>query len=301
MIIYVDVLLAVNLLITYVLLLLNSAVLKIYVKKTRLVIGSALGAVYSLCVLAPEMKFLSSLFLKFIMCVSIVCVTYRLRSLKMIFNFCVCFFLVNIAFSGLMMVIASLLGTSVICINNASVYINLNFQLLLILTCCGYLLLKFIIRIFRRMPSNEIYRVKIYIGDLFVETTAMTDTGNSLTDLRGIKPVSIVNKNVLMPLLPENVKNFASGTFGVVNDVDQEWQTRLSVICADFVVGESLLPTVKADKMEIINKDRKIKHDDCIVALTDRSFDEMHCRMLLHPSLIGYEMKQEALYEDNSV
>lgn len=299
-IIYVDVLLVINLLITYILLLLTCAVLKMYAQKMRLLIGSILGAVYSLIVLAPEMGFLVSLILKLFMCISIVCVTFQLKSIRIIIRFCICFFAVNVAFSGSLLLLANTINTSFIYVRNAYVYMNFNFPMLLVMIVVSYVVMKFMIKLFQRSPSNEIYRVRIYIDGLYVETAAVADNGNTLYEPISGKPVSILCRDVILPLLPKNVQIFVEGDLTPLKTFEQGWETRVAVICAQFAVGGSLLPTVKVDMIEIIQAKNSIKHENCVIALTKNTFDEMNCQMLLHPSLICMPIEQEGLYENNN-
>lgn len=294
-IIYVDVLLAVNLLITYILLLLTCAVLRMYVKKMRLVIGAVLGAVYSLTVLAPNMGFIASVLLKFFMCTSIVCVTFRLKNIGMICKCCICFFTVNITFSGLLLLFSTIINPSFVHIRNANIYVNLDFPLLFFMTCIGYIILKVVINLFHAAPSNEIYRVRIYIDGLFAETTAAVDSGNTLFDPMSGRPVSILCQSVLMPLLPRNVKAFVAGDFDTVKTFENGWETRISVIGAEFAVGGSVLTTVKVDMVEIIKENQKTEYKNCVLALTEKTFDGLQCQMLLHPSLIGLQTERGGL------
>lgn len=298
-IIYVDVLLAVNLLITYILLLLTCAVLKMYTKKMRLFLGSVLGAVYSLIVLAPEINFVMSLFLKFFMCISIVCVAFQLKNLRMICRFSIRFFSVNIAFSGLLLLFSNIINSSFVHVRNANIYMTLDFPLLLILTAIGYVVLKFVINLFQRTPTNDVYRVRIYIDGVYVETTAVVDSGNTLYEPICGKPVSILYQRVIMPLLPKNVQAFIDGELKLETSFENGWETRVSVLCTQFAVGSSLLPTVKVDMLEIIKGKQIVKYENCVLALTKKTFEEMHCQMLLHPSLNCGLISQEVLYENN--
>ncbi|MBR2414119.1 MAG: sigma-E processing peptidase SpoIIGA [Clostridia bacterium] len=298
-IIYVDVLLAINLLITYILLLLTCVVLKMYAKKTRLFLGSVLGSIYSLLVLAPELGFIASLLLKFFMCISIVCVAFQLKNFRIVCRFSICFFAVNISFSGLMLLLSNLLNSKFVQVRNANIYMNIDFPILIALTCVCYVILKFVINLFHRTPSNELYRVRIYINDLFVEATAVTDTGNALYEPISGKPVCILCQCVLMPLLPKSIQAFIDGDLKIEKTFDHGWETRISVICTEFAVGSALLPTVKVDEIEIMKGNQIVKYQNCVLALTKKSFDDMQCQMLLHPSLITLPIKQEVTYENS--
>ncbi len=299
-IIYVDVLLIVNLLITYVLLMLTCAVLRTYVKKLRLFIGSVIGAIYSLIVLAPEIHFLLSVLLKFFMCTSIVCLTFSLRSIRKIVRFSISFFAVNISFSGLLLLLENLFQNSLVYVKNANIYIHVEFPFLLIGMCICYLLLKFIILFFQRMPSNEIYTVRIYIDGVYVETTAMFDSGNTLLDPFSGKPVCILNKDVLLPLMPKQVRFFVNGNTQLEESFEHGWESRVAVVYTRFAAGSALLPTIKPDRLEIIKGRQIINSNDCILALTDNTFEELHCRMLLHPSLLISGDIQEGLNENSN-
>ncbi len=104
-----------------------------------------------------------------------------------------------------------------------------------------------------------------------------------------------------MSLLPENVQEFIAGDLKVEQTFEHRWCTRISVICTEFAVGNALLPTLKVDMLEIVKGKQKTEYKNCVLALTKKTFDDLQCQMLLHPALIGSNIKQEVIYENNII
>ncbi len=231
------------------------------------------------------------------MCISIVCVSFKLKKLRIIVKFSICFFAVNIAFSGLLLLVVNIFNTDFIVVQNVNVYMNLNFIHLLAMTCFGYIVLKFIIKLFQHSPPNSIYRVRIHFDGLTAEATAVVDSGNALFEPISGKPVCILFKDVVFQMLPKNIQLFTDGILKSEHRADLCSDARVAVVFAKFATGNALLPAIKVDMLEIIYEKNRLEYKNCLIALTDNSFSEMNCQMLLHPSFLNNKLKQEVCYE----
>ncbi|MDR1630911.1 MAG: sigma-E processing peptidase SpoIIGA, partial [Oscillospiraceae bacterium] len=81
-VIYIDVLIVLNILLTYLLLLATSHMLRNEPPTGRMLAGSFLGGAYSLIILAPPFGLFLSTVIKLLLSLSIVTVTFKPRSLR---------------------------------------------------------------------------------------------------------------------------------------------------------------------------------------------------------------------------
>ena len=98
MVIYVDVLFLVNFLITFFLLLLTSKLSKNEINLLRAVAGSLIGGVYSLVILADDLKFFVSYLGKFAAGCIIVAAAFKINGFKNYIKEVVIFFFSNLIF-----------------------------------------------------------------------------------------------------------------------------------------------------------------------------------------------------------
>ena len=85
-VVYVDVLFTLNLFVNYLLLLSGACLLREKAKRWRLLLGAALGAVYSLIIFAPELPNFLSILIKVIFCVTIVLAAIRCMGFVILAN-----------------------------------------------------------------------------------------------------------------------------------------------------------------------------------------------------------------------
>lgn len=300
-VIYADVLIAVNMLLTYVSLLLTCTALKTYAKKSRLLLGALLGSVYSFLVFAPDMGVVISIIVKFFMCLTIVCIAFQLHEIRKIIRFCLCFFAVNAAMAGCILLLKMLVFDDVIIMRNGAVYMGVDLKLLLFATAICYALFTLVFKLLSDRKNAQVMKVRIYVDELYIDAYAFVDSGNRLYDPISGKPICIASYSLVKSILPKEIHPFVKGNLNDLDAVSVQWKTRLSVQIAEFAVGESFLPTFRADSIviDLIRNERRF--ENCLIGVTTKSFDGLDCQMLLHPyytDMINYvqgEQNEQAI------
>ena len=101
-VIYIDVLIALNIYVTYILLLTTENFLKTEGNTLKRGISSLMGGILSLTILLPELDFILSLLLKLISALIIVFTNFGYISKKLILQRVIVFFAVSNLFAGIM-------------------------------------------------------------------------------------------------------------------------------------------------------------------------------------------------------
>lgn len=261
--IYIDVLVAVNLFINYFLLLAVARFLKILVRRRRILAGAALGAVFSLMILLPEMSALLSFFVKIGLSVAVVLTTFFRLELKQFLKALACFYLINFAFAGLMIAIWYLAAPPGLTMNNGIVYINISPLLLLFTTVLSY----FIIRLVSRLSGQEIPKesfcdVIIENNGKSVRLTAKVDTGNSLKEPFSQLPVVVVSFEAIRPLLPDELHGLFKGDLQSRNLLGtryEEWMRKIRLVPFHALSGEGTLPAFKPDALTVAASNKSVE------------------------------------------
>lgn len=247
-VIYVDILVAINLFINYLLIMATSKFLSLKLNKWRLIFGEILGGIYSLYILLPPVGLVLSLLIKFIMSATIVVSTFKIPNIVVFVKLLTCFYIINFVFTGMMLALWCAYKPASMAINNGTVYFSISPTVFFISGFITYILLKTINRILgKRTFTKSMCEIKIFHENKISILNAMIDTGNSLTEPFSGLPVIVAEK--------ESVKNIFS-----IEVLPSEIQTsqkndilksRFRMIPYKTIAGEGLLPAFKPEKITL--------------------------------------------------
>ena len=274
-VIYIDVLIFLNTIITFLLLLASSKLMKIYPSPGRFAIASVSGGIESLIILAPDLGFFLSLITKLLFSLVIVISAYNPKSISAMLKETGYFFVVNFIFAGMMLFASSLPGISIVNYNNGAVYINLSFFSLVAACVICYAVTCLLGKITKNKAADSIvYNIRIETDGKTLNTSAILDTGNALTDPFTGKSVIIADKFTLSEILPQNVKSYLE---------TGRCEKGIRLIPCKTVSGTTLLPCFCADKIRITDNKTKTEINNCEIAVSRQPLTEV----ILPPSIIN--------------
>lgn len=267
-VIYIDVLLFLNTIITFLLLLAASKLIKITPGVTRIIIGSLIGGASSLIIFAPDMGLILSVLIKLLFSFVITSVTYKSSSIRAVVRHTGYFFAVSFIFAGIILFVASLPGLSVITYNNGAVYIDFSFFSLVAASSLCYVITVILNKITKHSKENDVLvNVEIRYGDKKVSSSAITDTGNSLVDPFTGESIIIADKFVLKSLLPSDIVQYFNGNI--------EMCGHIRLVPCSTVTADGLLPVFRADSI-VLNSDSSVKNiEKPLIAVCDRKLSHI--------------------------
>lgn len=246
-VIYIDVLVFLNIIITFLLLLSSSRLMKISPPPGRFLIGSLIGGASSLIILAPDMGFFLSVLTKLIFSLVIVTAVYNPKSIKAIFRETGYFFAANFIFAGVMMFISSLPKINIVNYNNGAVYINFSFFSLIAASVFCYGIICILNRLTKHKSCASFCNIVIEFEGKTVSGQAIIDTGNALQDPFSGEGVIVADIFFLEGIIPQNVRMYLNGNENECGGI--------RLIPCSTVSGGGLLPVFKADRVKIIGDD----------------------------------------------
>lgn len=284
-IVYVDVLIVLNLFISYFLLLSASFALKEYTKRLRLFAGALLGGLYSLVVFLPEMGTMLNFVSRIIAGAAMVLVAFGFKSYRRFLKLFAVFVLMTFTFAGLMIGMWIIFRPDGMLINNSAVYFQVSMPLLIASTAVCYFVSKAVIKLLNKnKPQKTISNVKLEMSGQTLEGKAMLDTGNTLSESFSGYPVVICTYDFLRKVIPEDAEDFFRGDVNALGEVtDENWKKKLRVVSFLTVGDTGLLPAFQPDRLIV---DNSYETDKVFVGVMSRkkyineSFD-----MLLNPNL----------------
>lgn len=279
-VIYVDVLIAVNLFINYFLIISTAKFLHLKTNTLRIVMGEILGGIYSLYILLPPTNLIISLIIKFLMAASIIFAAFKFSAIKIFFKTLICFYLINFAFSGIMLALWCTLRPHGMAVNNGVVYFGISPTVLVVSTVITYILLKITNRIIgKRSFGKTICEVKIFGENSASVFTALIDTGNSLAEPFSGLPVIVVKSENIKNICPEEILSAEK-----MSSLDKTvfLNSKFRMIPFKTISGEGLLPSFKP-KCVIINGGAP---KEAYVAVCPENTLDENCSAIINSDLI---------------
>lgn len=303
-VIYVDVLFAVNMLLTYLLLTASVKILRLPQSGLRLLSGALLGGVYSMLIFAPELGVMLSTVVKLFTSITIVCAGMRPRSFRKLLKCTLCFFAVSFAFAGIMYFIETQFSPPLLTMRNGTVYLGLNFITVSACAAVSYaLVMLFNKYLSKNAPQNRIYEVGISVGGLAVSELALLDTGNTLTDAVSGNPVIVVTEELIRPLYPKALRPFFSGSFSLNSEDAGEWKNRIGTVPVSGAFGDGLLPSFRPDYITVSDGNITKRLEHITAAVTVKRFENGEYSILLNrkiPEEFGDELyEKEAEFKND--
>lgn len=260
MIVYADILLAVNWWIDYLLLLGVRHVLGLGVRAWRLVLGGLFGSLFSLVLLLPPLPALVSLLIKLAAAALMVIIAFGWQNRRRYIRALLLLFGLSAGLSGLCSALYHFAAPRDLSVVNGVVYYAVSPWLLLTLTVVCYVLMWAFERVMRRRaPARRDFVVRVRSGDRSVMVKCLYDSGNHLTEPFSNRPVLVLERAAVegLLLIPEDVEDLPPN--GV-------WR----VVPYNTLSGGGLLPAFLPDSIVVLTECGERVIDDCYVAVCPR-------------------------------
>ena len=199
-----DSLFLLNLSLNYLLLRVTARVAGCPFSRRRLAAAAALGALYAAANFLPGMAFLSHWLVK--LCAGVLMVLAAFGSQPRLLRLAVLFFALSCALGGGILAI-SLLGGTGLSLANGIPATGMDLKVVLLSAAGCYVLLSLVLRRWGRHSRAEgaLVSLALELESRQVVLTALTDTGNTLSDPLDNQPAAVVEWRCVQPLLPPGV------------------------------------------------------------------------------------------------
>lgn len=284
MTVYADVLVAVNILLTYILIVATRVMVKIPTNKWAVLVASVVGGVSSLVIFYENGGVAFSFIYKVITGGIIVGISFLPKSPKLFIKEFLAFFGVSFLFGGSMYALEITLHPKNILFYNGTVYFDMSIAYLVasVLVIYGvFLLADYLIT--KHSQKGGKCQLEITYNEASVSMTAFIDTGNTLTDGMTGRPVIIAELSAVSPLFTrEEMIFFKNGNY---EDVPESLSKNFRLIPCKTVAGDSLLKAFMPTFVKIKDGKSCCQNSFCTVALTERDLSQGEYRALLNNNI----------------
>lgn len=261
-IIYIDVLLALNLFIDFLLLSSVTRILRIPKRRIRLVLGALVGSICSCLIFLPDMPALLFLLIKLISAGLIIRIAFAWHSTMLYIKQLAAFIVSSSLFAGLASAIYFFTAPKGLYVVNGIVYYDVSPLTLTALTIISYFVLSIYDRItHREMAPGHQYSVTITTEKGTVRLNALYDTGHHAIDVFSGSPVIVTRLGTIEPYLTDDlicsIESVLSYTcrnntpaFGDIKS-DSAVGVKLRLVPFRTVKGTGLLPAFSPQKITL--------------------------------------------------
>lgn len=306
-VLYLDMLIGLNFVFSYLLLSVTNYLAKAGKRKRRLFFGAGVAtSLIPLYVYFPN-SMLNSVWMKGVYSLLIVYSTFGYQHFQAFFQRLRLFYLTTFAVGGGLTGIYYMMGTAKAADASSSIWYVTNMQeetMHIGLFVIGF---PFVLYTFRKMLDRQVknklqydqmYRVTLALNGKEMDTTGFIDSGNQLTDPLTGRPVVLCDASYIRKFFAEDVWRQIE-TAILMDDLSsfpETWQQKLALIPYQGAAGQSgCLYSIKPDKLEIDIDGESVVTDHVWIGIQLGQLsanDAYHC--LLQPELLQLHMGQTA-------
>lgn len=259
--VYVDVLVASNLLITWAMLRTCGELCRRKAGRGRMAAASLLGGASALLILLPELPGAVLAVFRLLLAMGLVRMAFRWEGWRMFFRMAGVLFMVSLLFAGGMAALWALFQPKGLAVHNGTVYFHIPAWALAGAATVGYLAARGMgAALEHRMPADLLERYTVRALGRSGTLTLLTDTGNRLT-FSG-RPVAVIGAKAAGFLPPEVAA--AAEDLSVAAAASRAYPGNIQFVPCRTAAGEKLLPGVRAT----LTRERDGASFDCLLALT---------------------------------
>lgn len=293
MTIYIDIIIAENLIMNYIILYATGLISKNKIYHIRIFLASLIGAIYAISQYISKLNIYSNIIIKMILSIIIVFVAFNPQDVKKMCKQLVLFYLTTFTFGGVATYLIYVLKPQNIIIKNGMYVGTYVLKVIFIGAILGTIILFVAFKFAKNKITKKdmICKVKIKLNGKDKILNTMVDTGNMLKEPITGNPVIVVEKTVLYDLMPKEILNNTEAILGgdfekIPENIKKQYIPKLKIIPFSSLGKENgMLVGIKPEKLEIINE-QKVEKNNAIVGIYSKSLTKRG----EYNALIGIEL-----------
>ena len=285
-VIYIDVLLALNIFVTYLLLAATVLLSAVQAKRWRLLCGALLGGASALLIFLPPLHWTLQVLVRLALAAAIVWVAFGYDNRRRALRCYAAFFGMNFALAGCMLALWLTLRPAGMLMQNSVVYFNVSLITFVLLACVSYAAMRAAVTLLRRRhPGSNLCSATIQVGEQSITLPAFYDSGNKLADGFTGAPVVVAELEALRAFLPAELHDYFTAKLDL--PPEHAWRPRLRQIPYHAVGHNGLLPAFRADTITVKAGTKAQPTPGAIVAITTENLGDGTYHMIIQCSMLS--------------
>ncbi|MBE6878416.1 MAG: hypothetical protein E7488_04545 [Ruminococcaceae bacterium] len=266
MVVYIDVLIIINFLISYFFLIAAAVLAGYTYNRKRIVFASSAGALCCLYIFFPADSIFLSLIFKSGSLLLCSVIAFGIKDKRKLIIQSLCYFMLNMLLTGSAMLLSY--ENTVVYEKNMFFYFSINPVILVILSAVIYLAILIFELIKEKVSPQKIYLMDVYFGSFSIKgLSAFYDSGFKMKDIVSNRDVIVVGFGKISNRMPENLaKDIAHFLNGNYSDIKEGFIP----VFFSTLSGSGMMPAIKIEHITIDNKIIK----NVLVAFTENELSE---------------------------
>lgn len=294
MTVYIDVILIENLIMNYIIIFATGIILKIKMKQIRIILGSLIGAIYTIIAYVSNLRIYSNFILKFILSIIIVYISFNPQTQKQLWKSLLIFYLTSLVFGGAAFAIIYVVRPQEILRNNQLIFGTTSMKVILFSAILAFIVIILAFKIVKNKISKKdmFCDIEVKINEEIIKTKAMIDTGNFLKEPITNKPVVVIEHTLLYDCIPKqilnNIEQILGGDFSnVPEEIREEYISKLKFIPFSSLGKQNgMLIGINAKYIKIKSEENENINENVIVGIYNKSLTKRG----EYRALIGIEL-----------
>ena len=277
--IYIDIIFLENLIMNAIILYATAIILKIKPEMLRIILSSAIGSLYVIIEYVTEITIYTSITSKAILAITMIYVAFNPQNVKKMWKQVAIFYLTSFVFGGVSLYLIYYINPQEILTKNGMFVGNYVLKVIMLGAIVAFITIKISLKIIKtRITSKDMYcKIKFKIGENYIETKAMIDTGNLAKEPITNIPVVIVESTLLENAIPldilNNVEKILSGDLSRFSEEIQEnYISKFRCIPYSSLGKQNgMLLGIRVDEIEVFTEDENKITKNVIIGIYDKS------------------------------
>lgn len=294
--VYADIILLENLIMNYLILWITARLTRYSCSKVKLLIASALGAVYAVIFYFPSFRYLFGFIMKVLFSFLIISVAYTPTYINQFIKLTGTFYIVSFIFGGAAFGLFYFINGLSLTRNGISFIRNFPVKILLASVIAAYFTVRYSWDYIQQRIKREkiILKVEMCFDKKQLCLDALVDTGNSLKDPITNAPVMITEYETIKLLLPDEVQNIferrSENNLDAIAEIMSisKWAARFRIIPFKSLGRENgMLIGFRPDIITIFDSERRIQLKNIIIAIYRQNLSkDREYNALIHPEML---------------
>ena len=257
----------------------TAIILKIKPEMLRIILSSAIGSLYVIIEYVTEITIYTSITSKAILAITMIYVAFNPQNVKKMWKQVAIFYLTSFVFGGVSLYLIYYINPQEILTKNGMFVGNYVLKVIMLGAIVAFITIKISLKIIKtRITSKDMYcKIKFKIGENYIETKAMIDTGNLAKEPITNIPVVIVESTLLENAIPldilNNVEKILSGDLSRFSEEIQEnYISKFRCIPYSSLGKQNgMLLGIRVDEIEVFTEDENKITKNVIIGIYDKS------------------------------
>ena len=279
--VYIDIVLLENICMNYIILLGLGYIIKLKINYLRIFVSSLIGAIYAVLAYSRIFPLYTNFLVKIVLSICMVYIAYNPKKIKGLIKELIVFYLVSFALGGCAFALLYWIKPQEIFMENGVFIGTYPIKIVLMGGLLGIAITYISFKLVKnKMNKSElVYDIKIKLEEKEITTKVLLDTGNMLKEPLSNIPVVLIEKDILIGLLPKELiyeqEQIIGGDLKKQDNIEYKYKTRLKIIPYTSVGKENgIILGIKADKISILTDVNEIVKKEVIVGIYNKRFSK---------------------------